>query len=176
MQNNLAYLKYIAQSASPIPFGTTPLTNVLKEPTNAADKALKSLLVGSGAARYSKSATTSFEDNWLQKYTGTPEEKAATGLLSKLKSTNSANAKNTTNMNAEINSAVAVGGDTDAIFKKYNIPTDKQVPLLTAAFKKVSSSKLSPLQQTYQGMSKAKQVEFYNSLTPAEQRILDNKD
>jgi hypothetical protein len=173
-ENNLSFLKFLATSASPIPFGATPITKTLSEPTTPIDKAINTITVGTGLARYSKNPTESNEGNWLIKYFGTPNEKASTTLLKKIKTLDAAASKQTTSMNSELDAATASGGDTQAVFAKYNIPTDEQVSLLTAAQKKIDLTKLTPLLKAFKDKSKVKQAELYNSLSPDEQRLIDS--
>lgn len=187
LKTDFNYVKYAAQSASPIPFG---LTGAVKYASSGNATPLGMGLVSTGAGRYSTppklnptdNPAKAYQDNWIyDKITSPQNEREQIDIANKLKEYQAQQTKNSQLARNEVASILkdATGNMTPyyakarAVMDKYNIPSSQQKSIISEVEDSLNNSNGNYLQRKLSNYSKKTQQDFYNTLAPEQQAIFD---
>jgi hypothetical protein len=167
------YLGAAANNLLPMPFGISGAHRYLTEQKNPG--IVPTALIATGAATYSrdKTQTGSVFDNTGKRNQGNildylvnPKARAGDQALAKIQSMTSADTKQQTAMKEALGQAIKTGQPTAPIFNQYRYPGIQRSAMVKSIKEDLKKTTESPLQQTVQGLSKAKLDAFLKTLPP----------
>lgn len=178
IQNDLARLKSVGETFAPMPMGVPNMQRYLG---SDGKNMLGGALVGTGAARYSKTADPSTmanpananSGNWIDNLLN-PKDKASSNLIDKISTQEKAQVTNTKLINEKLNKSISSGGSGYEALSGSGLSNSEKANLIKEAKAKQKKSLLSPLAQKFDGLSKSGQQQLLKGLTSSERAALGN--